>query len=373
VAEDGTLVKRAEISSFVSKDGDGYLESGVKIGADNIDFIGRTTINGNFVVDTDGNVAMKNCSVTGRINATSGYIGGNTVYNGNTGTYENVGGFTIQGNGLTNVVPQSNMKKEDMAYIICRNDYYGRFAGIGANVLPASTGAAAVARFENTDTHSWYGANIAMLLKAANGAYNYAFIGTGNGVLDGDIIGYGYQELICIEGKITETDYSKGSKVFFTNWVTNGGLSVPTRNNVQASIGGTASTKFSVFINYVQKYGSTTANVIYGKNATVYSNVTPSGSGGTYTITNADGSTSTLTVNTDGTIKVVTGGSTTTHPSGTVFKNYWMNKSTYPQLYDNDKNDVDSISMGIGDCLSLLLLYDGSSYSAFMTNKNWTI
>ena len=53
-----------------------------------------------------------------------------------------------------------------MGYVICRNDYHGRFAGIGANVLPASSGSAAVARFENNDTEGWYTQNIAMILEA---------------------------------------------------------------------------------------------------------------------------------------------------------------------------------------------------------------
>ena len=73
---DGKIVSKAEISTFVSKDDDGFLESGVKIKADKIDFIGKTVINGKFSVDTDGNVTLSNATVTGKIDATSGSIGG---------------------------------------------------------------------------------------------------------------------------------------------------------------------------------------------------------------------------------------------------------------------------------------------------------
>lgn len=374
---DQGFIKEASLEAYVRKVDDGNggytLESGVTIAADRIDFIGKTTINGNFVVDNDGNVTMENCTVNGVIHASAGYIGGNTVYNPNTSSYENIGGFSIQGNGLTNIVPQSSMSQSDMAYIICRNDYYGRFAGIGANVLPSSSGSAAVARFENTDTHTWYGSNIAMLLQAENGTYNYAFIGKGDGILNGDIIGYKYQDMTCSSDTIIETDYSKGSKIFFSNFVSNSGLALPTLDNIRRSLGTGSTTKFAVFINYIQKFGSTTADVVFGKNNSIFSNKTISGIGNTATIINSDGSKSTLTVNSDGTIKVVTGSTTTTSPSGTVFRNYWMNDSKYPQMYDNDKNTINSISMGIGDLLTIMLLYDGSNYMAFIVNKNWGI
>ncbi len=110
--------------------------------------------NNKFVVDADGNVTAEGGTYKDitAVNITA-----------NTGT---IGGFTLSSNGLTNIVPQSSMSQSNMGYIICRNDYYGRFAGIGANVLPASSGSAAVARFENTDEHSWYSDNIAMILKA---------------------------------------------------------------------------------------------------------------------------------------------------------------------------------------------------------------
>lgn len=86
-----------------------------------------------------------------------------------TGTFDNVNvqtgkiaGFTISGNGLSNT-PFTND-----AYVIFRNDARKAFAGIGGNVLPASSGARAVARFENHDeTDVWgLGVNYGMLLSA---------------------------------------------------------------------------------------------------------------------------------------------------------------------------------------------------------------
>lgn len=111
---------------------------------------GATAASAKFKVKYDGTLEATGATITGKITADVGEIGG----------------FTISANGLTNIVSKDAMDKSDMGYIICRNDYYGRFAGIGANVLPASSGAAAVARFENNDSHSWYSQNIAMILQA---------------------------------------------------------------------------------------------------------------------------------------------------------------------------------------------------------------
>ena len=110
----------------------------VKISSSKIQLEGYTTINSSFSVDTNG--------VT------------------------HIGGFKVSGNGLTND-PFTND-----AYVIFRNDSHACFAGIGGNVLPASSGIRGVARFENEDTSDWWGlsANYALLLSAKNAAENVA-------------------------------------------------------------------------------------------------------------------------------------------------------------------------------------------------------
>lgn len=110
-----------------------------------------------------------------------------------TGNFNNVNiqtgkvaGFTISGNGLTND-PFTND-----AYVIFRNDNHKCFAGMGGNVLPTSSGLRAVARFENEDASDQWGisANYALILSAKGGYRNYAFKGTGNGLLKGWIDGF---------------------------------------------------------------------------------------------------------------------------------------------------------------------------------------
>lgn len=57
---DGNLIAQAHLSAFVTKDTNGFITSGIKINADQIEFKGKTVINGKFVVDNNGNVTMTN-------------------------------------------------------------------------------------------------------------------------------------------------------------------------------------------------------------------------------------------------------------------------------------------------------------------------
>lgn len=95
-----------------------------------------TPDNAPFRVDVDGNLVATKADISGTINATSGKIAG----------------FNISGSALTNGPDFSND-----ACIIFRNDTHKTFAGIGGNVLPATTGNRAVARFENEDSNNFLG------------------------------------------------------------------------------------------------------------------------------------------------------------------------------------------------------------------------
>lgn len=73
-AEAETYVKRAEISTFITEDDAERLISNVEIQADRINFIGKTIINGKFIVGVDGSLTLDdiiatNCNVSGELNA----------------------------------------------------------------------------------------------------------------------------------------------------------------------------------------------------------------------------------------------------------------------------------------------------------------
>ena len=293
-AESNISVLSTQITLRVEKDGiisaiNQSAES-VKISASKILLEGYTTINNSFSVDVDGTTTM--------------------------------GGFKVAGNGLTNIV--SGKGDRNMAYIICRNDYYGRFAGIGANVLPATSGlSSAVGRFENTDSHGWYSTNICLYLEAKNGERNYAFVGSGNGVLNGLVTGYKYNQLTCQKDILTEMPLKDGNIITYTCYVDNSGLALPTIQNVRYALGISDSTYFAFMLTIIQTTGSSGSS-IYGKNNTVY------------------------------------------NKSGTK----WMDDSKYPQIKSNNNENMDKIDMAQGDCIQFALVYNGSYNAYIVGHKN---
>ncbi len=222
-----------------------------------------------------------------------------------------IAGFSVSGNGLTNT-PFNND-----AYVIFRNDAHKCFAGIGGNVLPTSSGLRAVARFENEDTSDWWGLgrNVAMLLSAKNGTYNHAFLGDGNGTLNGWIEGYKYSKFTLSSANTIYNGYSNlkdNNRWVIYSSVDNSGITLPKLSEVRDALGIGTSTKFCVEFTVISDLDSRDFD-IYGRNSKKSS---------------------------DGT--------------------YPWNTSEYPNLVHWDNDHWDSVAMGAGDSLTVLLIYDSS-------------
>lgn len=222
-----------------------------------------------------------------------------------------IAGFSVSGNGLTNT-PFNND-----AYVIFRNDAHKCFAGIGGNVLPTSSGLRAVARFENEDTSDWWGLgrNVAMLLSAKNGTYNHAFLGDGNGTLNGWIDGYKYSKFTLSSANTIYNGYSNlkdNNRWVIYSSVDNSGITLPKLSEVRDALGIGTSTKFCVEFTVISDLDSKDFD-IYGRNSKKSS---------------------------DGT--------------------YPWNTSEYPNLVHWNNDHWDSLAMGAGDSLTVLLIYDSS-------------
>ena len=222
-----------------------------------------------------------------------------------------IAGFSVSGNGLTNTPFKND------AYVIFRNDAHKRFAGIGGNVLPTSSGLRAVARFENEDTSDWWGLNrnIATLFSAKNGRYNHAFLGSGNGNLDGWIGGYKYSKYNLTRANTIYSGYSNlkdNNRWVIYSSVDNSGITLPKLSEVRDALSIGSSTKFCVEFTIIADLDSKTFD-IYGRNSKKSSDNT-----------------------------------------------YPWNTSEYPNLVHWDNDHWDSLAMGAGDSLTVLLIYDSS-------------
>lgn len=215
-----------------------------------------TAADAKFKVKYGGQLEASEVNITGTINATSGTFNNVTINSGK------IAGFTIRGNSLTNT------PWENDASIVFRNDNKNCFAGIGGNVLPAETGLRAVARFENEDkTDQWgLGCNYAMYLSAKNGRYNYAFYGTGSGILNGSIVGYAFETIeankanTCFE--ISPTKTLKYIAIMSNKSAT---IGLPSLTSLCSFLGISKGSEFSVELGLTIELSGSKYTMIYGK------------------------------------------------------------------------------------------------------------
>ena len=208
-------------------------------------------------VTYEGQLYATEANISGNINATSGTFNNVTISSGK------IAGFSISGNGLTND-PFTND-----AYVVFRNDSKSCFAGIGGNVLPTSSGLRSVARFENNDDTNQWGLdkNIAMYLSAKNGTYNYAFVGSGNGILDGCICGIGFETVTNNKEKtVFVLNPTKSLFFFASDSSKNGGIGLPTLSSLRAFLGVSDTKEFCVAVEIVLTDVRSDGSFIYGRN-----------------------------------------------------------------------------------------------------------
>lgn len=145
---DGKIISSATIETMISN---GISKASIR--ADQISLEGVVTANKYFKINTDGSMQ-----------ASAGQIAG----------------MKIEGEGLT------NKGFDNDAYIILRNDSHKVFAGIGGNVLPASTGTRAVARFTNEESSKFFGdVNYSVVCGAKGAVTNVAIDMTLGGYVAG--------------------------------------------------------------------------------------------------------------------------------------------------------------------------------------------
>lgn len=145
---DGKIISSATIETMISN---GISKASIR--ADQISLEGVVTANKYFKINTDGSME-----------ASAGQIAG----------------MKIEGEGLTNKGFNND------AYIVLRNDTHKVFAGIGGNVLPASTGTRAVARFTNEESSKFFGdVNCSVVCGAKGAVTNVALDMTLGGYITG--------------------------------------------------------------------------------------------------------------------------------------------------------------------------------------------
>ena len=265
-----------------------------------------------FRVLQDGTAVMSKAEVTGKVNANSGTIGGFEIASGRIGATSSGGSTTGQGLSLYN------------DFIKFADTY--RWAMIGTNVLPASTGAVGVGRFENKTPNS-YMTNYGIFITVTGGAYNIALSAVGDIVCKGMITSYPFATVTpttnnChIPGDMTEG----GLHTIIARFIySNSGVGLPSRYSISSKLGISSSTPFAFKVTVIGSYECTQNGYVCGRNTFV---------------------------------KNSSGGNA-------------MDNNSYPYILNNNAgHEMGKIGMGAGDIDEFMLVWDGrSNYNAYWLN-----
>lgn len=258
----------------------------------------------------DGSFVATKGTITGTIYANAGTIGGFAIASGRIGVASSSGATTGSGFSL-------------YSSFIKFSDSY-RWASIGTNVLPASTGIVGVGRFTN-NTPNYYGTNYGILINVSGANTNIGIVSNGAIVGNSYIVDYGIAKLTpssnncLIPGDATKPTLFKLMPRFIYS---NSGIGLPRRDSICTVLGISNSTAFAVRIVIICDRTSTQTGYVCGRNQFV---------------------------------KNSSGGNA-------------MDSNYYPYMLDNNgNNNMNKWNMAKGDIREFLLVWDGSSsYYAYV-------
>lgn len=224
-----------------------------------------------------------------------------------------IGEWEVSKNGIFN--------DSGLAYLIARKNYGdGRSseACIGTSVFPASTGVVGVGYFENSMLNT-YMTNYGIMVKVSGAAYNIAMHATGDVVVNGLNVGYKLDALTTKASTYHFLGYT-GEVLVVTCKTDTSWLVFPDRYSVAYHLGIGSSTKFSVPFKVIISADSTKNCQLWGRTADYSA----------------------------------------------------LNKTDLPYRMSADGGSYnDGHSMAKGDTICYQLVYDGSTYRAYlMTHSN---
>ena len=171
-----------------------------------------------------------------------------------------IGEWEVSNNGIFN--------DSGLAYLIARKSYGdGRYteARIGTSVFPASAGVVGAGYFENSMLNT-YMTNYGIMVKVSGAAYNIAMHATGNVVVNGLNVGYKLDALTTKASAYHFLEYT-GEVLVVTCKTDTSWLVFPDRYSVAYHLGIGSSTKFSVPFKVIISADSTKNCQLWGRTA----------------------------------------------------------------------------------------------------------
>ena len=291
--------------TYTDGEGQEQTRTVIKLTADNIQLEGLVTANQNFKIKADGSIEAVNGKFGGQINAQSGFVGGFVIGNDHIG----VGSVTYEEDEHGDLQPVIHDDTNGLFL-------YDNMIGFNGNNRQAifgtwhSMGQPMLCRIMDTGTDILPKWGILFDIRNSYSA-NLAFAGTGNGALNGFIDGYKFKKVSVSQANmIYDVGMKDSNRVIVNCTVSNAGIALPRLTFVRDALSIGNSTPFAVRLIVTADLGSSNFS-IYGRN-------TRTDSGG----------------------------------------NTPWNSEDYPLFTHWDGGRWESLAMGQGDSVEVLLVYD---------------
>lgn len=291
--------------TYTDGEGQEQTRTVIKLTADNIKLEGLVTANQNFKIKADGSIEAVNGKFGGQINAQSGFVGGFVIGNDHIG----VGSVTYEEDEHGDLQPVIHDDTNGLFL-------YDNMIGFNANNRQAifgtwhSLGQPMLCRIMDTGTDLLPKWGIVFDIRNSYSA-NLAFAGTGSGALNGFIDGYKFKKVAVSQANmIYDVGLSDSNRIIVNCTVSNAGISLPRLSSVRNALSIGNSTPFAVRFIITSDLGSSNFS-IYGRN----------------TKTDSQGNTP------------------------------W-NTEDYPLFTHWDGGRWESVALGQGDSMEVLLVYD---------------
>ena len=256
--------------TYTDTDGTEKTRTVIKLTADNIKLEGLVTANQNFKIKADGSIEAVNGKFGGQVNAQSGYIGGFVISNDHIG----VGSVTYEEDEEGNLQPVIH---DDTNGLFLYDSMIGFNAPNRQAIFGTwhSLGQPMLCRLVDTGEDFLPKWGIVFDIRNSYSA-NLAFAGTGSGALNGFIDGYKFKKVaVSLASMIYDVGMMDSNRIIVSCTARNAGIALPRLTSVRDALSIGNSTPFAVRLIVTADLGSENFS-IYGRNTkTDSSNNTP--------------------------------------------------------------------------------------------------
>ncbi|PXX24843.1 DUF3672 domain-containing protein [Hoylesella shahii] len=247
-------------------DAEGYTRTVIKLLADNIKLEGLVTANGNFRILPDGSIEAKNGKFGGEVNAETGYIGGFAI----SGNHIGVSSRVLQPDGSYKVVDDRDglFLYDTMIGFNAkdRQAIFGTWHSLGQPMLTRLVDTAT--DYTDSNGKKWgFLPKYGIIFDIENSmSGNFAFAGKGSGALNGFVDGFRFDKVkVDKANTIYDVEIKDSNRLIVACAVSNAGIALPRLPAMRSTLGIGQDTPFAFRLTVTSDLGAGDF-VIFGRN-----------------------------------------------------------------------------------------------------------